>query len=81
LPNRIAKVSCFCNNRALEKRVSLISTAVRPTRVIIPCALLLLSVALATASQPDILTDQQHFAREVYQELVQINTTESDRPP
>jgi acetylornithine deacetylase/succinyl-diaminopimelate desuccinylase-like protein len=77
LPNRIAKVGRFCNKRALEKRVSLISTAVRPTRVVIPCALLLLSVALATASEPDSLTNQQHFAREVYQELVQINTTAS----
>ena len=57
--------------------MSLISTAVRPIRVVIPCALLLLLVALATASEPATLTDQQHFAREVYQELVQINTTAS----
>jgi acetylornithine deacetylase/succinyl-diaminopimelate desuccinylase-like protein len=33
--------------------------------------------ALATAAEPDTLNAQQRLAREVYQELVQINTTAS----
>jgi acetylornithine deacetylase/succinyl-diaminopimelate desuccinylase-like protein len=33
--------------------------------------------ALATAAEPDTLNAQQRFTREVYQELVQINTTAS----
>ena len=33
--------------------------------------------ALASAAEPDTLNGQQRFAREVYQELVQINTTAS----
>jgi hypothetical protein len=37
----------------------------------------LLGGALATAAEPDILNGQQHFARDIYQELVQINTTAS----
>ena len=57
--------------------MSPISTSERPTRLVIPFALLLLGAALATAAEPDILNDQQHFAREIYQELVLINTTAS----
>ena len=57
--------------------MSLIPNAVCSTRLVIPCTLLLLGGALATAAEPDILNDQQRFAREVYQELVQINTTAS----
>jgi hypothetical protein len=37
----------------------------------------MLGAAIATAAEPDVLNDQQRFAREIYQELVQINTTAS----
>jgi acetylornithine deacetylase/succinyl-diaminopimelate desuccinylase-like protein len=49
-------------------------SAVRPATF---GALLSLCGALASAAGTDTLTSQQHFARDVYQELVEINTTAS----
>jgi len=57
--------------------VSRIRIATRRIRLMLPTALVALgcTVAMATGGAP--LTPQQQFAREVYQELVQINTTAS----
>jgi acetylornithine deacetylase/succinyl-diaminopimelate desuccinylase-like protein len=57
--------------------VFLFSTAVRPNRLSLLCALVSLGGTVATAADADSLNPQQRFAREVYQELVQINTTAS----
>ncbi len=54
-----------------------VSRAVHIIRTVIPGAIVLLSAALATAAGTDTLNPQQRFAREVYQELVQIDTTAS----
>jgi acetylornithine deacetylase/succinyl-diaminopimelate desuccinylase-like protein len=53
-----------------------VSSAVRPIRFAIFGVLVSLGSAYATA-ETDALNPQQRFAREIYQELVQINTTAS----
>ena len=54
------------------------SNAVRPTRLLLFAPLLVVGSTLAAAAaEPDTLNPQQQFARGIYQELVQINTTAS----
>jgi acetylornithine deacetylase/succinyl-diaminopimelate desuccinylase-like protein len=54
-----------------------VPSAVCSTRLVVLGALLSVINTLATAAGTDTLNPQQRFAREVYQELVQINTTAS----
>jgi acetylornithine deacetylase/succinyl-diaminopimelate desuccinylase-like protein len=54
-----------------------IPTAVRPIRLVLVGALVLLGSTVACAAETDTLNPQQQFARNVYQELVEINTTAS----
>jgi acetylornithine deacetylase/succinyl-diaminopimelate desuccinylase-like protein len=57
--------------------VSRIRIALRLIRLMLPGALVALGCTVATGTEPDALNTQQQFARGVYQELVQINTTAS----
>jgi acetylornithine deacetylase/succinyl-diaminopimelate desuccinylase-like protein len=54
-----------------------IPTAVRPIRHFLVGSLVSLAGTLACAAETDTLNPQQHFAHNVYQELVEINTTAS----
>src|SRR5262249_12935213 len=60
-----------------EKLVCRFTYAVRLTTLLVPCTLASLDTTAAAGVEPQALTAQQQFAREVYQELVQINTTAS----